>query len=370
MSGPVATPAGPAVTVYLGAGGVGKTTVAAASAMGAALAGRRVVVLTVDPARRLADVLGLGPADGNDAAGDEPVLVPGPWPGHLWATQLDAGATLSGLLDRHARPGQAERLRANETFQAITTSMPGLTEYMAAERLHQLAHDPRFDRVVVDTPPSRHGIEFLDGPRRLTGLLDNRLYRTVLAPPSGVLRSATSAAQLVVRRLARLVGMDLVDSVIRFVAELEGLDQGFRQRAAETSALLQGPGCTYRVVTAARTAPLAEAAWIGAGLASRGLRVDAVVANRLTPGGPDATGDAGRGPGRAALQRNLDQLRALASQEEALLGELVAALGSPDLVRLTDRARPLRGRDELLELARQLAPEPEPEPASVSRRPR
>ena len=314
--------------------------------------GGRVVVLTIDPARRLAETLDL------DGTGDDAHPVAGPWPGELWAAQLDPAATLTEVLRRHGRPGQADRILANPTFQAITHATPGISEYMAVERLHQLHHDPRFDLVVLDTPPSRHAIEFLDSPQRLVRFLDNRLYRTVLAPRSGVLRSASSAGRLALRAVARLVGMELVDNVARLFADLDGLDQGFRDRAAEMDELLTGPACRYRLVTTARPETVAEATWIGGRLLDRGLTVDAVVANRLIPAALAGAGAGGRG--RAGdggpMADNLAELGALARGEDELLASLTGAVGEPPVLRVHERARMLRGRDGLLELSGELNP--------------
>ncbi len=362
--------------VYLGSGGVGKTTVAAASAVAAARDGARVVVLTIDPARRLAETLDL------DGAGDEARLVTGPWPGELWAAQLQPTATLAEVLRRHGRPGQAERILANPTFQAITHATPGISEYMAVERLHQLHTDPRFDLVVLDTPPSRHAIEFLDSPERLCRFIDNRLYRTVLAPRSGVLRSATSAGRLALRAVARLVGMELMDNVVRLFADLDGLDQGFRDRAAEIGELLTSPRCRYRLVTTARPETVAEAAWIGRSLIDRGLTVDAVVANRvassftasLTASSSSVPAGAGTGNGTRSrssgpMAANLAELGALAAGEAELLAGLTDALGEPPVLRVQERARMGRGRDALVELAGELAPATPPRPPARTRLP-
>lgn len=343
--------------VYLGSGGVGKTTVAAASAVAAAGDGARVVVLTIDPARRLAETLDL------EGPGHEARLVAGPWPGELWAAQLHPLTTLDDVLRRHGRPGQAERILANPTFQAITHATPGISEYMAVERLHQLHADPRFDLVVLDTPPSRHGIEFLDSPQRLCRFVDNRLYRTVLAPRSGVLRSASSAGRLALRAVARLVGMELADNVMRLFADLDGLDQGFRDRAAEIDELLVGPRCRYRLVTTPRPEPVAEAVWIGRSLLERGLPIDAVVANRMAPSfvaAPPATPPSSAAGGRrsrssGAMATNLAELAALADGETRLLADLTDTLDHPPLLRVQEQPRMARGRDALVELARELA---------------
>lgn len=362
--------------VYLGSGGVGKTTVAAASAVAAARDGARVAVLTIDPARRLAETLDL------DGPGHEARLVAGPWPGELWAAQLHPLPTLTEVLHRHGRPGQAERILANPTFHAITHATPGISEYMAVERLHQLHTDPRFDLVVLDTPPSRHGIEFLDSPERLCRFVDNRLYRTVLAPRSGVLRSASSAGRLALRAVARLVGMELVDNVVRLFADLDGLDQGFRDRAAEIGELLTSPRCRYRLVTTARPETVAEAAWIGRSLIDRGLAVEAVVANRVAPSfaaraqgsspaaRPTSAGNGSRSGAAGPLAANLAELSGLARGEAELLAGLTDALGSPPVVRVQERARMARGRDALVELAGELAPATPPRPPARTRLPR
>ncbi|MDH5290980.1 MAG: hypothetical protein OEY41_13375, partial [Acidimicrobiia bacterium] len=274
---------------------------------------------------------------------------------------------------RYSRPGQAERILANPTFQAVTHATPGISEYMAVERLHQLHTDPRFDVVVLDTPPSRHAIEFLDSPERLCRFVDNRLYRTVLAPRSGVLRSASSAGRLALRAVARLVGMELVDNVMRLFADLDGLDQGFRDRAAEIGELLASPRCRYRLVTTARPETVAEATWIGRSLIDRGLAVDAVVANRVAP---SFTLPAGAGNGTEARSRtakplvsNLAELSSLAGREAELLARLADALGQPPMVRVEERARMARGRDALAALATELAPATRPRPPARTRLP-
>lgn len=348
--------------ICLGPGGVGKTTISAASAIAGAVAGERVVVLTIDPARRLADTLGLArpttrTLGGGKALGNEPKLVPGPWPGELWAAMLDPAETLRDLVRRYGGREQAERVLANPLFTSITSSLSGIGEYMAAERLRELHLDPRFDRVVIDTPPSRHAVDFLDSPQRLTRFVDNRFYRAVLAPQRAFVRSVSIAARLVVRTSGRLVGAELVDDVIALFADLDGLDEGFRRRAVETSALLDGPDCAYVLVTTARREPLREARWIQDNLTRRDRSVDTVIVNRLSPAadleGLTVTG--GSKADRAALQANVDQLRGLRQQEDALVVEVT---GSSSMVAVEERATPIRTIDDLVELASRLRPLP------------
>ena len=323
------SPLGPAVldrrvVLCLGSGGVGKTTTSAALALALADAGERVMVLTIDPARRLADALGLSGGLANEprrVVGSDEDRV-----GEVWAAMLDPADTFRQLIVSEAEsPEQAERILANRLFINLTTTLSGTNEYMAAERLHQLEGDPRFDRIIVDTPPSRHVLDFLDSPGRLTRFVDHRLYRSVLAPRHGLLRPINAGARAVMRLLAGLVGSSLVDDVVDFFADFEGLDRGFQRRAREIDRLLSGPDTSYLLVVAPRADRLAEAGWIVDNLARRGRRPDGLVVNRVLPfapgsgAGPPATTAEGAGP----LAENLGQLQALAAQEQAVIAELI-----------------------------------------------
>ncbi|MEL7158536.1 MAG: ArsA-related P-loop ATPase [Actinomycetota bacterium] len=355
------------VLVCLGGGGVGKTTLAACAAIAAAGRGERAVVLTIDPARRLASTLGLEPVGGDRsgglgsaaALGNEPTLVPGPWPGELWAAMLDPAATMSAVLREHGSDEQADRILTNPLFATIVGSLSGSNEYLAAERLHQLHHDPRFDRVVIDTPPSRHAIDFLQSPDRLSRFLHNRLYQLVLAPRRGLLRPVSSAAQLILRTAAKLVGADLVDNVIRLFADAEGLDEGFRRRADETAALLAGPDCGYVVITSPRHEPIREALWILERLAEQDRAAAAIVVNRLLPYGrqPTPPPASRRSARRRALDANWEELAVLARLEDEAIDKLRGEL-PPDLTTITvaERVGATSTVADLVELANQLHP--------------
>lgn len=355
----------PSVLLCLGPGGVGKTTMAAAAGVASAVAGERVVVLTIDPAHRLADTLGLQRHAGHGLGGggelgNEPKLVDGPWSGELWAAMLDPTETLHDLIRRHSDAGQAERVLGNRLFATLTESLSGMNEYMAAEKLYELYHDDRFDRVVIDTPPSRHAVDFLDSPQRLTRFIDNRFYRAVLAQRRGLARPFNLAAQRVVRLTAKVVGAELVDDVIRLFADLEGLDEGFRQRAVETTALLQGDDCTYALVTTARREPIREARWILDSVRNRGTTVGALVVNRMTPASldPDEPITGGRKADRVLLAINAEQLQRLADEEAALVADLASAgrsgSGSLPTVLIDERNDPLRTLENLVELGADL----------------
>ncbi len=314
------------VTVCLGSGGVGKTTVAAALALAMAERGERVVVLTIDPARRLADALGL-----QDGLGNEPALVRR-WDdtgGELWATMLDPAETFRNVVQTESTSDeQARTIMANSLFTNLVTSLSGTNEYMAAERLHQLHSDERFDRVVVDTPPSRHGIDFLESPGRLYRFVNHRLYRSVFAPTTSLLRTVSAGSQMILRLLGRIVGSRLVDDVITFFANFQGLDQGFRRRAEAIEEVLDTE-TSFVLVASPRAQPLEEARWIVDRLKPP---LSVVVMNRLCP--VDAAG-AGGGAGAEGgedrtdfdtdpLVRNLRELAALAVQEQQLTDEFIA----------------------------------------------
>ncbi len=351
------------VVLCLGPGGVGKTTVSAAVAMATASGGKRVVVLTIDPARRLADALGLPEAD-TGGLGNEPTLVGRFGSGELWATMLDPAETFEQVVRSEASsPAQAERILGNRLFKNLAHSLSGTNEYMAVERLYQLHQDDRFDVVVVDTPPSRHAVDFLDSPGRLTRFVDHRLYRSVFSPGNAVLRGVSAGGQLMLRVLGRMVGAGLVEDVVAFFAEFQGLDEGFRRRADELSVVLGADAAVIGVVSP-RRGPLVELAWIMDRVTDRLRPVDLLVVNRATPfstsaGEPEQDGDESDGP----LADNLKQLGGLATAERHVVRRSLWSTSQPDVERvpirwLHERADPVRDLEGLAELAEDLSGRP------------
>lgn len=332
------------LVLLLGPGGVGKTTTAAAVAIGWARRGERVVVLTIDPARRLAEVLGFAADDANEVHR----LARFDSGGELWATMLDPGDTFARLVRSEAEsPVQADRILANPLFRNMTRSLSGTGEYMAAERLHQLHRDERFDRVVVDTPPSRHAFDFLDAPSQLVRFIDHRLYRTVFAP-KGLAKTFTIGPRLVLKTLGALVGGHLVNEVVQFFGDFETMDQGFRRRAAELDETLAGSGTGHLLVTSPRRQALTEAGWIIDNLQRRGRRFSAAIVNRAAPFLDD---DRDR-PARGKLAENLADFHRLARAEAALVEEML-----PPAIprrRLAERATTVRSLADLESLADEL----------------
>jgi anion-transporting ArsA/GET3 family ATPase len=311
------------VVICCGAGGVGKTTTAAALALGAAERGRRACVVTIDPARRLADALGL------EELGNLPTKVDGPWPGELWALMLDTKGTFDDLIRRYAAtPNQAARILQNRVYKNISAAMSGTQEYMAAEKLLELHSDGNFDIVVVDTPPSRNALEFLDAPGRLTRLLENRFFRLLVTPARGYMRALSIGLRAFLRTVASVVGTDVVEDTVAFFQAFGGMEEGFRRRASQVQALLADPATCFVLVTAPRRNELVEGRWFVDRLNQMGLKVEAVVINRshprfLPPGSPLLARRAQLPAELAPLLDNLAELEMMAAQEDAIVAEIL-----------------------------------------------
>ncbi len=228
------------IIVCCGSGGVGKTTTSAALALRAAEQGRQVCVLTIDPARRLAQSMGLTELD------NIPRIVNGvddTHGGRLDAMMLDMKRTFDEVVEAHSTPEKAEQILANPFYQALSSSFAGTQEYMAMEKLGQLheesvENNPRWDLIVVDTPPSRSALDFLDAPERLSSMLDGRFMRLMVAPARGPARLLTAGFGLVTNALNKVLGAQFLTDLQAFVAALDTLFGGFRQRAEATYSLL------------------------------------------------------------------------------------------------------------------------------------
>jgi anion-transporting ArsA/GET3 family ATPase len=269
------------VVVCVGTGGAGKTSVSAALALTAAERGRRVALVTIDPARRLADALGL------DALSNDPTRVPLGVPtgdGSLDALMLDAKGTFDALVTNNARDSeQSERILGSKFYTNVSTTLSGTHEYMAMEKLYELHASGDYDLLVVDTPPTRSALAFLEAPVLLARLLDNWLYRVLTAPGRGVVRAANKAAQVALRQLSRIVGAEVVEDAVAFFQAFEGMEDGFRERAQSVLDLLKSTDTAFVLVATARDDALAEADHFVGQLAGSGIFIDAITVNRMTP---------------------------------------------------------------------------------------
>jgi len=269
------------VIVCVGAGGVGKTTTAAALALEAANRGRRVCVVTIDPARRLSDAMGLG-ADA--PLGNEPQQVDVAVNGELWAVMLDTSTTFDALISTYAlNEEQANNILTNDFFRNIADSMSGAHEYMAMEKLFELHNDDRFDLVIVDTPPTSNAIDFLEAPDRVTRFLDHRLYKVLVTPSGGLARVVNFAAQGFLRTVARIVSASVVDDAIEFFAAFDGMEEGFRGRAVAVHNLLIADTTAFVLVTVPRNDTIDDATVFVEKLAEADINVEALVVNRVHP---------------------------------------------------------------------------------------
>ena len=270
------------ILVCCGSGGVGKTTTAAALALRGAELGRRTVVLTIDPAKRLAQSMGLTQLDNTprQVAG---VRTAGG--GSLDAMMLDMKRTFDQLVVEHADPVKAEQILANPFYQALSSSFAGTQEYMAMEKLAQLVQSGDHDLVVVDTPPTRSALDFLDAPQRLTTFLDGRMVRILLAPAKAGGRAyfkvVSAGLGVFTSVLTRIIGTEVLTDLSQFVAALETMFGGFRERAQATYDLLKAPGTAFVVVAAPEPDAMREAAYFVERLAAERMPLAGLVVNRV-----------------------------------------------------------------------------------------
>jgi anion-transporting ArsA/GET3 family ATPase len=267
------------IIVCTGSGGVGKTTTSAALALRAAERGRKVVVLTIDPARRLAQSMGI------EALDNTPRPVPGvTGTGHLDAMMLDMKRTFDEVVESQASPEKAAQILANPFYQALSSSFAGTQEYMAMEKLGQLHKEAlksgQWDLIVVDTPPSRSALDFLDAPERLSSFLDGRFIRILLAPARGPAKLMTAGLGVVTNALTKILGTQVLRDMQTFVAAFDTLFGGFRQRAQKTFSLLQAPGTAFVVIAAPEPDALREAAYFVERLAGEQMPLAGLVVNR------------------------------------------------------------------------------------------
>ena len=311
------------VLICCGTGGVGKTTAAAALALSAAEDGRRAAVVTIDPARRLADAMGLA------EIGNECRQVELDAPGELWATMLDTKATFDDLVRRHSTDdAQAERILGNRYYRNLTTTLSGTREYMAMEKLYELHADGRFDLVIVDTPPSRNALDFLAAPDRLTRFLEGRLFRLAM-PGNRLVRSLTAPLLSFWRRVAKVVSPEVVDDTLAFLEAFAGMEDGFRSRAGDVERLLQAPTTSFVLVSAPTAAAVDESVYFADRLRRADIALDALVVNRMHPR-PEVSveelGGSGDGDALTPYRDAVADLHRLADAEAAQLRPLLDSL--------------------------------------------
>lgn len=339
------------ILVCVGRGGVGKTTMSALLARQAAAQGRRALVLTIDPARRLADALGM------EALTDEPIRLNDPGlPGEMWAAMLKTDEAFAAILQSRM-PDAEERasLEANRFYRFFATSLAGAHELAAAERLHDLATCGRFDLVVLDTPPALHASDFLDAPKRFHDALDSAAFHWLTGGKGAGRRGLRIGVGLglVQKTLSRFTGAEFLTELAEFLGQMSALMEGFKLRAAETTALIRSADSHFVLVTAPASDAAQSVSESAEAMRSRGCRVSALIVNRMMPpvalpadGAPLAgllrgaglTNEASRALGDRLLTSAAEAAR-FATADEALLEELERCW-SPALTVVAVRAFP------------------------------
>jgi anion-transporting ArsA/GET3 family ATPase len=329
------------IIVCCGSGGVGKTTTAAALAVEGARQGRRTCVVTIDPARRLADALGL------DSLTNNPRRVDGAWCGELWALMLDTKSTFDAAVIRYAHDeAQTEAILGSRLYQNLRDALSGTQEYMAIEKLYQLYQEGGYDLIVVDTPPTGRAIDFLSAPRHLIRLLDNQAIRMLVMPGRAYVRAVSFAARGPLNVVAKIAGAETFFDTVAFLRAFEGMEVGIRDRAKRVDELFTEPTTAFVLVVAPRQDAIDEARFFAARLQESDIPVQALIVNRLHPhfdaqpaltapvtadGNVDGTQRHGSVQAFATLNGNWAELRAMAEREEDYVTAL-AAVVAPALV--------------------------------------
>jgi anion-transporting ArsA/GET3 family ATPase len=359
---------GKRICIVAGSGGVGKTTASAALALGLAAAGKRVAVVTIDPARRLADALGL------DALGNEPRMVDPAvlephgieMRGELWAMMLDPKATFDGLIAKLA-PDAATRddVLGNRIYAQLSNAIAGSQEFSAVAKLYELDRDGDYDAIVLDTPPSRNALDFLDAPDRLTDFFEGRALKLFLVPTGIAARVMGAGTSVVFGILKKLTGVNLLDDVSVLFRAMGGLIDGFRERATAVKALLADPATTFLIVASPEREPVAEAIFFHQKLREARMAFGGLIVNRAVVLDDDerADPDAIRAQLRdelgdalaAKVAQSAQDLQLLAARNAEAIARLTSALDEPDPIVVPRLDGEVQDIDGLLLLYRHLA---------------
>jgi anion-transporting ArsA/GET3 family ATPase len=335
---------GKRVCVCGGSGGVGKTTTSAAIALGMAAQGAKVAVVTIDPARRLANALGLEELENEPSRVAPERLATGGLEieGELWAMMLDPKRTFDELIDRIApTPERATEVKANRVYRELSTAVSGSQEFTAIAKLYELDREGDFDLLVLDTPPARNALDFLDAPGRLTSFLEGRALKAFTRPTGFGMRVLGRGAAPVLGALRRVTGVDLLADLTTFFTLLGDMTEDFSRRAEQVEKMLRAPTSAFLTVTSAQTAPVEEAIWFSHTLQESGLPFAGMIVNRVhhdllgdtEPQQVQAQLDERLGPDLAArVGENLADYHVLAARDEHNLGRLRAELGSLPLL--------------------------------------
>jgi anion-transporting ArsA/GET3 family ATPase len=352
------------VCICLGAGGVGKTTTSAALALGLAARGQKVAVVTIDPAARLAAALGLEELSGEPRL-IEPSLLAAQGvelQGELWAMMLDVKGTLDEIVARLAPDQNArEEILANPIYRELSTAVAGSQELSAIAKLYELRHERDFDMIVLDTPPSRNAVDFLEAPNRLLGFLEGRALKVFMAPSGLAARLFGRSTGVVFSIFARVTGVDMLSDLSTFFRSVSGVLDGFGERTRGVAKLLRDPSTTFMIITSPEPEPAREASFLAERLAATGMSRGALIVNRVHF---DGLGDHSAEQVHALLSADLgDRLAArvagnladfdvLVQRDRSTIERLSRELDEPDPIlvpHLDEDVRDLAGLGRLAE---------------------
>jgi anion-transporting ArsA/GET3 family ATPase len=336
------------VCICAGSGGVGKTTSSAAIAAGMAARGKKVAVLTIDPAKRLADSLGL-PELGNEERRVDPELFAAAGletnGGELWAMMLDAKATFDELVRRHAPDEETrDRILANRIYQQLSAALAGSQEYMAMEKLFELHAENRYDLLVLDTPPTRSALDFLEAPRRLMQFIEGRALQVFMRPTGFGMRVFGRGTSVMFSVLRRVTGVEVLEDLSEFFQAFSGMVGGFRERAKRVNELLADPETCFVVVCGPQGEPISEAVYFHRKLVEARLPFGGVIVNKVHYGSelPDAddalaeqlSGALGDADLAGRVLHNLDDYGGLADRDQRNIRRLTAEMRARSVIQV------------------------------------
>jgi anion-transporting ArsA/GET3 family ATPase len=333
------------VCICAGSGGVGKTTTSAAIAVEMAARGKKVAVLTIDPAKRLADSLGLTElgneerrVEGSLFAEQGVEIAEG---GELWAMMLDPKVTFDELVRRHAPDAQTrDRILGNRIYKQISGALAGSQEYMAMEKLFELHQEGRYDLLVLDTPPSRDALDFLDAPRRLMQFIEGRSLQIFMKPTGMAGRVFGRGASMALSIMRRILGFDLLTDISEFLQAFSGMVGGFQERARRVNELLASPQTAFLVVCGPQGEPIEEAVYFHRKLVEAKLPFAGVIVNRVHFAVPDGevAGELREALGDGALAekvaQNFEDFQALARRDAENIGRLTRELRAQRVIQV------------------------------------
>jgi anion-transporting ArsA/GET3 family ATPase len=353
------------ICICAGSGGVGKTTTSAALAAGLAARGQKVAVLTIDPAKRLADSLGLDELV-NEPRRVDPHLFEQAgveMRGELWAMMLDAKATFDDVVRRHAPDAETrDRILENRIYRQISNALAGSQEYMAMEKLFEIHQEGRYDFLVLDTPPSRNALDFLDAPKRLTQFIEGRGMAVFMRPTGFATRVVGRGSSMAFSVLKRITGLDLLADLSEFFQAFSGMVDGFRERAKRVSELLADPATTFMVVCGPQGEPISEAVYFHRKLVEAQLPVGGVIVNKVHYLADAAAGEVAESDLRellddelaARVASNFADYQALAHRDARNVDHLARELNARRVIRIPYLDEDVHDLEGLLKIDRYL----------------